>query len=96
MTNVPQELRDFWKELYILFDTSYVMDGSDKSWETYWSKATDLIKKYGTEIDIIEMIDAVANLLKQVIGRRNGEQTLMWDKGEPYPHPRGYKDGQNK
>ena len=36
MTNVPDDVRQAWKELYILFDTNYNMDGSEEAWIEYW------------------------------------------------------------
>ena len=85
MTNVPDKIRDAWKDLYILFDTNFNMDGSDKAWEKYWSHATQLIKKYGDEIPLLEMTEAIARFLDVL---SVGNHSLMWDKGEQYPHPR--------
>ena len=85
MTNVPDKIRDAWKDLYILFDTNFNIDGSDKAWEKYWNQATELIKKYGDEIPLLEMTEAIARFLDAV---SVGNHSLMWDKDEHYPHPR--------
>lgn len=85
MTNVPDNVRAAWKDLYILFDTNYGMDGSDKAWEKYWGQATQLIKKYGDEIPVLEMTESIARMLDQLCV---GNHSLLWDKDEQYPHPK--------
>ena len=85
MTNVPDNIREAWKELYILFDTNYGMDGSDKAWTKYWEQANKLIQKFGAEIPLLEMTVSIAKLIDTL----HGNHSLEWKKDEPYPYPKG-------
>lgn len=75
MTNVPQNIRDMWTDLYRLFDSHYLMDiNVQDNWKEYWQKATELISKY--QIDgMIDMLSAMAHMItQQAKERRNNEQ----------------------
>ena len=51
MTNVPEKIREAWKDVYVLFDTSYSMDGSDEAWKAYWDKANKLVRNLCCETE---------------------------------------------
>ena len=89
MTNVPQNIRDAWADVYKLFDVSYNMDGSEQAWEEYWNKANALIVKYGDEVPLLELLEQVAHMLEIFVAmRETGNSILYWGKGEAYPYPK--------
>lgn len=89
MTNVPENIREAWKEVYILFDTSYGMNGSKEEWIAYWEKANKLIQKYGDEIPLLEMTTALAHMIECFCNqRKTGNKSLLWCEDEDYPHPK--------
>ena len=89
MTNVPDNVRDAWKDLYILFDTNYNMDGSQEAWEAYWNQATQLIIKHGDDVPMLGILEAIAQMLEAFDNyRKTGNKSLVWVKDEDYPHPR--------
>ena len=89
MTNVPAKIREAWKDVYVLFDTSYNMDGSEQAWIDYWDKANKLIIKYGDEIPLLELLEQVAHMIEIFVKRREtANNTLYWGSHEPYPYPK--------
>ena len=89
MTNVPQKIRDAWADIYKLFDVSYSMDGSDKAWEQYWNKATELIKKYGDDVPMVDILTSVAHMLEFFVEQRKPKnESLPWKADEDYPYPK--------
>lgn len=89
MTNVPQEIRDAWADVYRLFDVSYNMDGSEEAWKTFWERANELIRKYDDDIPLLELLESIAHMIEIFINQRKTEnQCLRWDKREGYPHPK--------
>ena len=63
MTNVPDNIREMWKEMYILFDTHFLMDVNDQeNWKDYWGKAVEMIKKYDIP-NMIDMLQAMADII---------------------------------
>ena len=88
MTNVPNDIRNAWADVYKLFDVSYGMDGSPGAWEKYWNTATELVKQYGDEIPLLELFEATAHMLEIFVKRREtGNKTLYWRADEDYPYP---------
>ena len=89
MTNVPENIREAWKEVYVLFDVTYNMDGSEQAWIEYWDKANKLIQKYGEEVPLLELLEQVAHMIEIFVERRKtGNTSLYWGKDEPYPYPK--------
>ena len=89
MTNVPDNIRQCWKELYILFDENYLMDGSDSAWEKYWLKVAEIIKTYGDDVPLLEITTAIAHMIELYCNqRKTGNKILVWSADENYPHPK--------
>ena len=89
MTNVPQNIRNACTDVYVLFDKSYLMDGSVQAWKEYWDKANELIQKYGEEVPLLELLEDIAHMLEIFIARRQTKnESLYWGRGEPYPYPK--------
>ena len=85
MTNVPQNIRDAWADVYKLFDVSYGMTGSQDEWEQYWKRATELIQKYGDNVPLLGILESVAHMIETFVKQRN---MPTWDKDEDYPYPK--------
>lgn len=90
VTNVPQTIRDAWTDIYRLFDIHYNMDGSEQAWTEYWNKANAIIQKYGDDVPMLEMTEAVAHLIEHFVKQREQpkNESLPWAKDEPYPYPK--------
>jgi len=89
MTNVPEDIRNAWADVYRLFDVSYTMDGSEGAWIQYWEKANTMIQKYGDDIPLLEILEAVAHMLEHYVKKREKKnESLPWKADEPYPYPK--------
>ena len=92
MTNVPQEIRDALADAYRLFDISFTMTGTEDDWIQYWNRGNELIQKYGDEIPLLRLLEAYAGIIETVLNQKKTEnRSLMWAKGEEYPHPKQIK-----
>ena len=71
MTNVPDDVRAMWKDVYILFDTHYLMDVDDQAtWESFWKKASEIYEKYSYIDSLINLLSCVSELLVKEAARR--------------------------
>ena len=73
MTNVPKEIRDMWTDVYVLFDTHYLMQNTPEAWSEYWERCAELHVKWCNHSEtIITMMSMVSELLENVVkGRQN-------------------------
>lgn len=62
MTNVPDELRQVWKEIYVLFDTHYQMPNTVESWNKFWDEAKEIIDRH-SDMQLLELIIAVSEMI---------------------------------
>lgn len=46
MTNVPNDIREMWADVYRLFDLNYNMKNDAESWQKFWEQAEQLNKKH--------------------------------------------------
>lgn len=46
MTNVPNDIREMWADVYRLFDVNYNMTNDAESWKKFWDQAEQLNKKH--------------------------------------------------
>lgn len=75
MTNVPDRIREFWKEIYVLFDKHFLMDVNNQdNWIAFWADANIIIQKYG-EIPSIDLISAVSELISKCATWRKTDGT---------------------
>ena len=92
MTNVPEKIREAWKEVYVLFDTSYDMRNTQQEWIDYWDRANKLVQKYGDDIPLLELLIAVSHMLEKFNAIRGyGDVSLEWKADEDYPYPKELK-----
>lgn len=70
MTNVPNDIREMWSDVYVLFDTHYLMPNTTEAWSEYWERCADLCIKYYKRKDVIIMMSMVSELLENVVKER--------------------------
>lgn len=71
MTNVPDRIREFWKDVYVLFDKNFLMDVSkQESWEQYWLDACEIIKKYEEIPSIIDLLSVISEMISKFAAGR--------------------------
>lgn len=90
MTNVPDRIREAWKDIYVLFDTHYSMDcSSPEAWNQYWAKACEIWNKYREDLDLAYILDDIGGLLLKLYNKRveADNRNPTWKPGEEYPHP---------
>lgn len=64
MTNVPNEIRDMWREIYVLFDTNYKINVSNPAdWQSFWKQANAIYDKSGQNQAVLGVLNAVADLI---------------------------------
>ena len=84
MTNVPQNLRDLWKDIYILFDKNYLMKNDKESWDSFWQQAEQITEKYGKSKYLFKMFDLVSFMIDQ---RMITENDIRSEKPVETPPP---------
>lgn len=76
MTNVPDSIRDMWKDLYVLFDKHYLIPNTEEAWTGFWNEAKAIVDKYKDNTKrIIEFLVVVSAMIED----RQKQQML---KGE--------------
>ena len=65
MTNVPNNLREMWSDVYRLFDSNYLMQNSDEAWRSFWLQAVSLYEKYNKPKQLVSMIIVVSELIEE-------------------------------
>lgn len=95
MTNVPDSIREMWREVYILFDTNWKMDNSEEAWKKFWDAANEMLKKYDVP-RLMDLITVVAEMIGDHV-KCITEKMPTWKPDEPYPYPKGdYTSGDKK
>ena len=62
MTNVPDELRQVWKEIYVLFDTHYQMPNTAEAWNKFWDEAKGIMDRH-SDMQLLELIVVVSEMI---------------------------------
>jgi len=66
MTNVPQNLREMWSDIYKLFDLNYLMENNLESWNKFLEQANRIYEKYKTACPkVLDMIIIVSELIEE-------------------------------
>lgn len=63
MTNVPNELRDMWADVYRLFDIHYLMEDTEPAWAGFLDKARELWERYNRNHRLMCMINVVIDMI---------------------------------
>ena len=79
MTNVPQEVRDIWTDLYVFFDKHWKMPNEDDAWRQYWRDAEVLFEKHHHDKLIM---DGILELITNYISARMKAEYLIQEEIE--------------
>ena len=63
MTNVPQNLRDMWKDIYCLFDANYLMPNTEDAWQKFWDQAMRVKMKYEDQRKLMDLLIIVGDMI---------------------------------
>lgn len=77
-TNVPENIREMWRDVYILFDTHFLMDTDDQdAWSAFWAEAVKINEKYLEIPCVIDLLSTVSEMIaKFSCGRkRNADRS---------------------
>lgn len=70
-TNVPDDLRSVWTDLYVLFDNHFLMDlDSQEAWEKYWTDVQALIEKWHYMPCLIDFVSTIAEFIVKMRKRQ--------------------------
>ena len=64
MTNVPQNIRDMWTDIYVLFDTHYNMKNDAESWKKFWERTAEIREKHKDIPGVGNLILIVSEMLE--------------------------------
>lgn len=71
MTNVPDRVRNLWKELYVLFDKNFLMDVSNQeNWDRFWEEGVEIVKRYNEIPGIIDMLSVISTMISTMAAGR--------------------------
>ena len=70
-TNVPNELRDMWTDLYKLFDVHYKMENTTEAWELFLDRAKTIWEKHGKDKRMMQIINVIIDMIGD---RMQGEE----------------------
>lgn len=63
MTNVPNDLRDMWTDLYKLFDIHYRMENTVEEWGKFLNHAKEVWEKHNRNERLMSMINIVIDMI---------------------------------
>ena len=64
MTNVPDNLREMWADIYRLFDSNYLMQHTEEAWNHFWNQAVKIYEKYkGAMPRVMELLAIVGDMI---------------------------------
>lgn len=71
MTNVPDRVRNLWKDLYVLFDKNFLMDVSNQeNWDRFWEEGVEIVKRYNEIPGIIDMLSVISTMISTMAAGR--------------------------
>lgn len=66
MTNVPDNLREMWADIYRLFDINYKMPNTEDAWKKFWDQAVKIVDKYKNDCRFVEnLVVIVSEILEE-------------------------------
>ena len=70
-TNVPDNIREMWKDVYILFDTHFLMDtDNQEEWRKFWDDATKINQKHLEIPCVIDLLTTVSEMIAKFSVKR--------------------------
>ena len=70
MTNVPNEIREMWSDLYRLYDVHYNMENTSDAWKEFWDAAKTIAEKHNNNRYLWVMIQTVSQMIEDHITGR--------------------------
>ena len=72
-TNVPDDIREMWKDVYVLFDTHFNMDTDDQdAWNAFWAEAMKVNEKHLAIPCVIDLLTTVSEMIAKFSTKRKG------------------------
>lgn len=87
MTNVPNDLREMWADIYRLFDINYKMPNTDKAWQTLCEQSVALYIKYKKyQRHVADLATVVSNIINDRIKDEelDEERKALAARGKPH------------
>lgn len=70
-TNVPDDVRAMWTDLYRFFDTHYLMNTSSvEAWTEFWQTGADLTLKHEKIPCTFDFVNVIAEMLTKIAAGR--------------------------
>ena len=63
ITNVPEEIRSIWTEMYKLFDKHYLMENNEESWQKFWDEAVAIYYHSGEKPYVKDGLVAISDAI---------------------------------
>lgn len=63
MTNVPQDIRDMWADVYRLFDMNYNIPNTAEAWKKFWDQAAEIQEKHNNP-HLLGLIMIVSDMIE--------------------------------
>ena len=75
-TNVPENLRNLWADIYRLYDINYTMKNTGEDWKKFWDHASEINTRYNC-LEAGHLITTVSEMLEDhVTGKKYHPCTL--------------------
>ena len=72
MTNVPNEIRNIWTELYRFFDRNYLMENTETEWIRFWTEAKEISYKFPKELPVWIATEFIAEMIGERMKKEMG------------------------
>ena len=73
MTNVPNNIREMWADVYKLFDINYKMPNTKEAWEQFWKQGVEIVEKYKKDCHFVsEMVVLVSEIIEEPMKEKLG------------------------
>ena len=70
MTNVPNEIREMWADVYKLFDLNYNLPNTAEAWSRFWEQAEQIRQKYPENPHLGAMIIVVSEMIEYNVTKK--------------------------
>lgn len=67
MTNVPDDIRAMWTDIYKLFDINYKMKNDIDSWNNFWKQAEEIINNHKRNARVQALVVVVSEMIEDRI-----------------------------
>lgn len=70
MTNVPDNIRSIWTDLYKFYDIHYLMNDTADDWTVFWDDAEKIYHRYDGYPLLVKIITAIAEEFETRLKKR--------------------------